>query len=659
VPSLVTSAPHPTIAQLLDERADALVGRDRELAALLRLVEPGGGQVAYVHGVAGAGKSALLRAFAARARALGVATVQLDAADVEPTARGLHGALAAALPDGSGTGGDAAGRLAALGERVVLALDAMERLRLLEDWLRRAWIPALPQHVRVVLAGRERPDPSWAATYAELLIDLPLGNLPAAAVATLLARLGVAGSDVSRVNRVARGHPLSLQLAASALAARPDLPLDQVATTAVVDHQAGLYLDGLERPARQALDAAALVRRPTRSLLRSMLPDVDADDAFARLEALPFTQLGSDGLTLHDAVREALDAALRARDPERRRRLRTAAYRHHRSELRAAQPGELWRATADMLHLIDNPLIRDGFFPPAEQRYAVEPAGEGDRPAIADIAGRHEPRATADLLAAWSQAAPETFRVARDRRGDVAGVIALCEPGAVPLTVLDGDPVAMTWREDLRRRPVRREERVVFVRWLLSRDHGESPGPVQAALWVDAKRTYMELRPHLRRMYTQFRHPEVFAPMLEPLGFVPLDHADSAVGDATYRSFVLDFGPRSIDGWLAMLVAGELELDDEPLLDTTARGLRLGEHRIPLTELELSLVSYLYEREGQAVARSHLLRDVWGDQWQGGSNVVDVAVSALRRKLGDHATMIETVRGVGYRMRPPPDERHI
>jgi hypothetical protein len=541
-----------------------------------------------------------------------------------------------------------------MGDRVVLAIDATERLRLLDDWLRRAFIPSLPQHVRVVLAGRERPDRTWAATYGELLIELPLGNLAAPDVEALLPRLGVAPTDVARVNRVARGHPLSLELAASALAARPELPLEQVATTAVVDQLAGLYLDGLDVPARQALDAAALVRRPTRSLLRAMLPETDADVAFARLEELPFTQLGYDGLVLHDTVREVLDAALRAGDPQRRRRLRTAAYRHLRSELRSAPAAELWRATADMLHLIDNPLIREGFFPLAEQRCAVEPASGADGPAIAAIVERHEPAAAAELCAMWFATAPETFRVARDRRGDVVGVIVLCEPAAIPLHVLDRDPVAAAYRADLRRRPVRRAERVVFVRWLLGREHGESPSPVQADLWVDAKRAYMELRPHLRRLYTMFRRPEVYAPLLEPLGFAAVEGGDAAIGDTLYHSLVLDFGPRSVDGWLAMLVAGELGLEDEPLLDTTRRQLRLGEQRIPLTELELALVAYLAEREGQAVSRSRLRQDVWGDAWQGGSNVVDVAVSGLRRKLGDHAGMIETVRGVGYRLREVP-----
>ena len=46
---------------------------------------------------------------------------------------------------------------------------------------------------------------------------------------------------------------------------------------------------------------------------------------------------------------------------------------------------------------------------------------------------------------------------------------------------------------------------------------------------------------------------------------------------------------------------------------------------------------YLIAREGQPVARDTLLRDVWGFEWTGGSNVVDVAISGLRRKLGDRA----------------------
>ena len=51
--------------------------------------------------------------------------------------------------------------------------------------------------------------------------------------------------------------------------------------------------------------------------------------------------------------------------------------------------------------------------------------------------------------------------------------------------------------------------------------------------------------------------------------------------------------------------------------------------------------------------RAVLLRDVWGYDYAGGSNVIEALITSLRRKLGDRAAAIETVRGVGYRFVAP------
>jgi len=51
------------------------------------------------------------------------------------------------------------------------------------------------------------------------------------------------------------------------------------------------------------------------------------------------------------------------------------------------------------------------------------------------------------------------------------------------------------------------------------------------------------------------------------------------------------------------------------------------------------------------VSRADLLREVWGTSYEGGSNTVDVVIRSLRRKLGPVADRIETVRGVGYRLK--------
>jgi DNA-binding response OmpR family regulator len=136
---------------------------------------------------------------------------------------------------------------------------------------------------------------------------------------------------------------------------------------------------------------------------------------------------------------------------------------------------------------------------------------------------------------------------------------------------------------------------------------------------------------------------------LEPLGFVQVAGGPVGIGGAHYHVLALDLGPASVDGWLSRLVAGDLELDGE-LLDRRQRQLVTDGRRVDLTPLEFDLLCYLLDREGTAVDRRAILRDVWGTDWTGGSNVIETVVSALRRKLGPHAEMIETVRGLGYRI---------
>jgi DNA-binding winged helix-turn-helix (wHTH) protein len=117
-----------------------------------------------------------------------------------------------------------------------------------------------------------------------------------------------------------------------------------------------------------------------------------------------------------------------------------------------------------------------------------------------------------------------------------------------------------------------------------------------------------------------------------------------------------DFGPSSIDGWLTDLAAREML--NHALLDPGRRQLILDGTRANLTKLEFDVLQYLHEREGRVVSRATLLRDVWGYDWSGGSNVVEVVISALRRKLGDSAGSLQTVRGAGYRFTARPDPGH-
>ena len=83
-------------------------------------------------------------------------------------------------------------------------------------------------------------------------------------------------------------------------------------------------------------------------------------------------------------------------------------------------------------------------------------------------------------------------------------------------------------------------------------------------------------------------------------------------------------------------------------LDVAARLCTVAGEPVELTPREFSVVEYLMRRQGEVVPKSEILEHVWDFAFDGGDNVVEVHVSALRRKLG--SASIETVRGAGYRM---------
>jgi two-component system, OmpR family, response regulator len=85
-------------------------------------------------------------------------------------------------------------------------------------------------------------------------------------------------------------------------------------------------------------------------------------------------------------------------------------------------------------------------------------------------------------------------------------------------------------------------------------------------------------------------------------------------------------------------------------LDLARRQARLGTLLADLSDREFRLLHHLVEHAGEVVSRERLLSEVWGYHFDPGSNVVEVCVRRLRKKLGEEAP-IETVRHAGYRLR--------
>jgi DNA-binding response OmpR family regulator len=88
----------------------------------------------------------------------------------------------------------------------------------------------------------------------------------------------------------------------------------------------------------------------------------------------------------------------------------------------------------------------------------------------------------------------------------------------------------------------------------------------------------------------------------------------------------------------------------DAVLDLRTRRLTVGSRTLELSAREFSMAELFFRHPAQVLSREQLLSNVWGYDFDPGSNVVDVYVGYLRKKLGKGR--IKTVRGMGYRLEP-------
>jgi len=633
------------------QAAEMFCGREADVEALLTVLAPDGPLVSYLHGIPGLGKSTLLQHFARLATTQGAQVAVMDCRLVEPTPRGFLDEWSSLLRMERVTLETAAQAVAETKKMKILCLDHYESFLLLDTWLRQDLMPVMPDNFRLVMASRRPPVPLWSTApgWQGLFVTRNLAPLDRGAAGELLRHANVPDEHHGAIFTQTHGNPLALRLAAVAAVSHSKVTFQTSALPDVMQALTGTFLTEVPDPAtRDALEKTSVARRITRSLLRA-LPGVD-EDQFEKLRLLPFVDTWRDGLRLHDAVRDAIAGTLKATDPERYFRSRRCAWRQMRDEMSIAPRSDLWRSTADMLYLIENPVVRDAFFPSGDQDLAIESAQPHDWLQIRELIRRHDGNAAIAPLAAWWEHHPEAFRVARNRDDQVVAFYCMREATNLHQAVTAADPVAAAWQVHLANEAVPTGSRTLFLRRWLTAEIGEGPSAGQAACWLDAKRTYMELRPALRRVYLTVVDLPVYGPAAAQLGFRHLENVAIDLGAQTFLTAMLDFGPNSVDGWISGLVGDEMGIAPDSPLDHERRALVIDRQEISLTPLEYHLATYLEARRGKTATRDELLTAVWGQpEGSGSSNVVDAVVKSLRRKLGTSTQHVETVRGFGYR----------
>ena len=186
--------------------------------------------------------------------------------------------------------------------------------------------------------------------------------------------------------------------------------------------------------------------------------------------------------------------------------------------------------------------------------------------------------------------------------------------------------------------------------------------PPADAVLMDARR---ELA-HARNICQLLRTTGLDCPLLAIVteGGLAAISADWGIDDVILNTA----GPAEVEARIRLatgrqaLAATSAEPDEirsgELAIDEATYSARLRGRSLDLTFKEFELLKFLAQHPGRVFTRAHLLQEVWGYDYFGGTRTVDVHVRRLRAKLGpEHEALIGTVRNVGYRFVPVKNSR--
>jgi len=292
-------------------RARRHVDRPVERDAFDALLSAPPPQALFFSGAGGMGKSTLLSGLCRDAEKRGWTTETHDLSRID------------AVPDAVG----------ALFERLrqdpvrCLFLDGFEHHAALERHYWETWLPSLPEHTRVVMAGRERPRAAIvrASGWQGILQVHVLDRLDERQAAELLRRAGLDEGTIPARVEASAGHPLTLARLAELEVVPPREVTDGWLTEGLVG--------ALVTPRERALLALAMADGCDRGLLAAFLELDDAREVERWLRQRPYVRLTPQGLALHELYADPLLAHARRAAPETYRRMIRVAGDHLASRL--------------------------------------------------------------------------------------------------------------------------------------------------------------------------------------------------------------------------------------------------------------------------------------------------------------------------------------
>lgn len=548
-------------------RQRRFIGRSHELqvfeAALLAPDLPF--NVLFVHGPGGVGKSSLLDQFARLCNQAQVRALSIDARNIEASPESFLSSLALTL--GLGSDESALEALAAHGSRQVILVDTYELLAPLDDWLREVFLPELPQGTLFVTASRHGPNHAWRSDpgWQPLIRTLPMRNLSPEEGRAYLTLRAIPPQELQAVLDFTHSYPLALSLVADLYDQRPGFVFRPEAATDIVK----TLIEHLLRQVpgqihRTALEASALVRVTTESLLAEMVGAQHAGELFAWLRSLSFMDARPGGLFPHDLAREALVTDLRWRNPDGYADLHRRARTYYIKHIEQGRSAEQQLALFDLIFLHrDNPVVRPVFEWQASGRVLPTPLQPEDLPRLEEMVLAYEGPHSAQLARHWLTAQPEGAVIFRDGEGLPAGFVTFVNMNLVSEDELRADPALAAAARLAQNSPLRPGERITYFRHWMGAENYQGVSPVQSLIFINMVRHYLTT-PGLAFTFIPCAEPDFWTPVFAYADLTRLPDADFQLGDRHFGVFGHDWRAVPPTQWLNML--GEQEIAMAPLV---------------------------------------------------------------------------------------------
>lgn len=555
--------------RLIQARQRRLVGRTSELAlfqsAIAATELPF--YVLFVCGPGGVGKTTLLSEFATMCAQSNIPAFLIDSRNIEPAPEAFVGVLRQAMgltpPDSP------LQALAEYGQRQVILIDTSEVLAPIEGWLRDTFLPQLPEHVLVVMAGREPPSLPWRADpgWQPLIHILPLHNLSLEESQSYLTIRLVPDDQHRAVIDFTHGHPLALSLVADVFAQRSNIRFQPEAAPDVIKTLLEQFVQKVPGPAhRAALEVCALVRLTTEALLAATLHMPDVHALFEWLRGLSFIEAGPKGLFPHDLAREALDADVRWRNPDWYAELHRRARTYYNQRMQQAHAQEQQRILADYIFLHrNNPVVRPFFEWQASGGLQINAMRAQDQSRLLAMVTRHEGAESAQLAAYWFARQPPGVLVARNPDEQPAGLLVIVALHQASAEDMRRDPATQgAWRYLQEHAPLRPGESATLFRFWMAHDAYQAVSPIQSLIFVSIVRHYLTT-PGLAFTFFPCADPDFWLPMLAYADLQRIAAADFVVGERHYGVYGHDWRVVPPHTWLELLAEREITTEPQAL----------------------------------------------------------------------------------------------